>query len=172
MQSTFRLVFGLALLLGTTASAQTTGTDMQATGTFKPAGPPDHPVRTQVGDVCIVDLGQRYTIDGTITGTMQIDYRIFVAGPCGAPPGTYDEQWIARGRYSVHVGEPVREGPLGYLASVTSKGRVEGRITLAEELRGTLEVRGNFNDGVMQYRGRLTVPEERPREPPRNPTSR
>lgn len=158
MRSTFLLVPGFLVLLGTTAPAQATVTDIQVSGTFKPAGPPDHPVRTEVGDTCVVDLGQRYTIDGTITGTMQIDFRIFVAGPCGAPPGTFEEHWIARGRYSVRVGESTREGPLVYLADVKAGGRVDGRLTLAEGVQGGLEVQGNFNEGVMRYRGRLTVP--------------
>ena len=151
-------VLGFLFTLGTAASAQPASSGLEASGTFKPAGPPDQPERVQVGDSCVVDLGQRYTVDGTLAGTMQIDFRIFVAGPCGAPPGTYEEHWIARGRYSVHVGESTREGPLVYLADGKAGGHVEGRITLAEELRGTLEVQGSFSEGVMHYRGRLTVP--------------
>jgi len=86
---------------------------------------------------------------------MRLDYRIFVAGPCGAPPGTYDEHWIAFGRYSFDVDHEHLEGPLVDLARVQAGGDAEGSMTLADGLEGTLEVRGSFHDGFMRYEGSL-----------------
>jgi len=146
----------LSLLLVTPALAQTPTGDFEAKGTFRPAGPPGHVSRSQIGDDCVVDLVQGYTLDGALSGSMQIDFRIFVAGPCGMPPGTYDEHWIARGEYVVRVGDSTREGPLVYLAEVKAGGGVEGRIRLADGLRGTLMVGGRFRAGFMRYRGKLT----------------
>jgi hypothetical protein len=43
----------------------------------------------------VVDLKQAYDVEGSLVGKMLIDYRIFVAGDCTKPPGTYDEHWIS-----------------------------------------------------------------------------
>jgi hypothetical protein len=149
------VVLIICAFLTTSGVAQTVTNKVEALGTFKPAGPPDHPSRSQIGDCCVVDLRQGYTVDGKLSGAMQIDFRIFVAGPCGAPPGTYDEHWIAYGRYSVDVEDRNREGPLVYLADVKAGGDVEGSMTFAGALKGTLSIRGNFREGVMHYQGNL-----------------
>lgn len=48
------------------------------------------------------------------------------------------------------------QGPLLYLAEVTAGGRVEGSLTLADGLAGTLEIQGTFQEGFMRYHGDLT----------------
>lgn len=127
-------------------------------GSFSPVGPPDQPSRHPVGDACIVDLNQVYALEGTLEGEMRIDFRIYVAGPCGSPPGTYDEHWIAHGNYSVKTsGQAVHSGTLTYLADISAGGDVDGSITFAEGLRGSIAVRGNFERRQMDYRGHLRV---------------
>jgi hypothetical protein len=104
--------------------------------------------------VCVVDLEQSYEVDGTLTGTMTIDFRIFVEGPCGAPPGTYDEHWIAHGHYDLENSRPTsRQGSLAYVADVSAGGQVSGKITLAGELQGELRIDGRFQEGAMHYAG-------------------
>ncbi len=124
-------------------------------GTFRPTGPPDQPLRVPVGDRCVVDLKQEYALEGALAGRMQVDFRIFVEGPCGAPPGMHNEHWIAHGDYSVEVDGETLPGSLVYLATVEAGGRVDGTIGLDGRLNGLLEVRGGFADGFMRYRGNL-----------------
>lgn len=51
-----------------------------------------------------------------------MDYRILVAGPCGAPAGTYEEEWIAHGTFSGSAhGEGV-DATLLYTARVAAGG--------------------------------------------------
>ena len=54
-----------------------------------------------------------------------------------------------------------------YVADVELGGDVRGMIVLGDELTGTLEVRGNFADGLPSYRGRpeLALPPEGPQRP-------
>jgi magnesium chelatase family protein len=74
-----------------------------ARSTFKPAGKPQAgPLKIDAGAGCIVELIQSYDIQGTLTGTLEVDYRIMVLGPCGSAPGTFDEEWIA---YPLDMGE-------------------------------------------------------------------
>jgi len=131
----------------------------QAQGTFKPSGPPDHPARHEIADICIVDLDQSYEIDGTFTGTMTVDFRIFVDGPCGSPPGTFNEHWIAHGQFDLaSPGAASAKGSLAYLADVAAGDRVTGTITLAGELQGTLRIKGSFQEGAMNYMGSIAQP--------------
>jgi len=89
---------------------------------------------------------------------MRINFRIYVAGPCGSPPGTYKEHWIAHGDYAVEVpGHERATGTLVYLADIAAGGDVEGTMTFAEDLRGSVSVRGNFEQREMNYRGDLRV---------------
>jgi len=120
-------------------------------GHFAPSAPPQAPDRKAFGEHCIVELKQKYALSGDLTGTMEIDFRIYVAGPCGSPPGTFEEHWIAYGMYSVSE----RAGSLVYLADVEAGGAVSGRLILAGELKGTLRVHGSFEDGRMSYSGNL-----------------
>lgn len=99
---------------------------LKLVGTFRPSRPPEEPARTKVGAGCVVDLRQAYVVDGSLAGDMIIDYRIFVAGDCTKPPGTYDEHWISHGTYVVRVQEARHTGTLIYLASVKAGGEVEG----------------------------------------------
>lgn len=76
--------------------------EIEASGTFAPAGPPlEQPVRVDAGGSCVIDLRQSYDISGTLSGSLEIDYRIIVYSPCvTAAPGKYDEQWIAHGVFT------------------------------------------------------------------------
>jgi hypothetical protein len=132
--------------------------DAEASGTFAPAGQPlGPPVRVEAGGSCIIDLKQAYKISGTLSGTLDIDYRIIVYGPCEVPPipGKYDEQWIAHGTFMGTVDGAATSGNLSYTAQVRAGGAVEGRMVLRGGLGGELAVSGNFGDGQLAYRGRL-----------------
>ena len=128
----------------------------EVSGMFAPAGPPLRPpAKIEAGKSCIVDLTQRYAISGTLSGSLTIDYRIRVAGSCGSPAGTFDEEWIAHGTFSGTVNGSATSGNLSYIASVKAGGDVEGHIVLGQGLNGELVVRGNFGDGRLSYTGRL-----------------
>ena len=132
------------------------GTD--AFGTFAPAGPPSRqPIREDAGGSCIVDLNQAYVISGTLTGSLQVDYRIISYGPCEVPPvlGRYDEEWIAHGVFTGSVDGAPGSGSFTYTARVAVGGDVVGRIVLGDGLDGELAVSGNFSDGKLSYRGRV-----------------
>ena len=117
-------------------------------GIFKPAGPPSDVSRLPAGLSCIVELRQAYDISGSLTGVLNIDFRIVVMGPCGAPPGTYEESWIAYGRYNFKIqGSPLK-GHLSYIADVKAGGDVQGKIDLAGGGAGTIKVEGNFEEGM------------------------
>jgi len=101
------LVAVLSLLLASQSVAQTTSGETrgetEASGLFAPAGPPlEQPVRVDAGGSCVVDLRQAYVISGPLSGSLDIDYRILVHGPCEVPPviGKYDEEWIAHGTFT------------------------------------------------------------------------
>jgi hypothetical protein len=100
-----------------------------------------------------VDLKQAYTITGTLTGAMVIDYRILVAGPCGSPAGTFDEDWIAYGTFDGTIKGVSASGALTYTAHVKAGGQVDGQITLGQGIDGVLRVHGNFSDGKLTYEG-------------------
>jgi hypothetical protein len=127
-----------------------------ASGGFAPDGPPDRPpVRVEAGGACVIDLVQRYTVDGALEGEFSIDYRILVAGPCGQPAGTFDEEWIAHGTFSgVALGRDAT-ATLLYTARVSAGGFVSGTILLRGDVEGELEVRGRFADGRLSYSGEL-----------------
>jgi len=132
------------------------GEENEASGIFIPAGPPSEPpMRIEAGQSCIVDLKQSYTISGTLTGNMEIDYRILVEGPCGSPPGTFDEEWIAYGEFSGSVNKSAVNGNLSYTAKVKASGDVEGQMVFGHGLQGKLLISGNFGDGKLFYRGQL-----------------
>lgn len=86
---------------------------------------------------------------------MEIDYRIFVAGPCGSPPGTFEETWIARGTFEGTVSGRSAAATLWYRADVAESGVVDGTMRLAGEVGGSLSVRGRFADGGLTYEGTL-----------------
>ena len=150
----------LALLLVSPAIGQHSSVEsadsIRVYGTFEPAGPPtDQPVRVAAGGSCIVDLKQNYSIAGTLRGSLEIDYRIVVYGPCEAPPvpGKYDEEWIAHGVFSGTVNEAEAAGTFTYTAQVREGGDVSGRIVLEGDREGELDVSGNFSDGLLSYEG-------------------
>jgi hypothetical protein len=122
---------------------------MHVSGHFAPSAPPMSPHRREIGEHCIVELKQRYEVAGDLAGTMDVDLRIYVAGRCGSPPGTFDEHWIAYGTYNMSD----RKGPLIYLAEVQAGGRVKGRLIFSGDLEGTLTVEGGFEEGSMSYSG-------------------
>ena len=64
-------------------SLHTSSLSREASGLFKPKGPPNSPpIRIEAGESCIVDLTQAYIVSGTLSGSFEIDYRIVVHGPC------------------------------------------------------------------------------------------
>lgn len=125
-----------------------------ASGTLTPAETPlEPPLRVDLGRLCIVEVKQSYAIAGTLSGSIEIDFRILVAGSCGLPPGTFDEEWIAYGTFVGTVkGSPV-SGSLSYVADVKAGGEVNGRIVFGQGIEGELRVHGNFSDGRLSYEG-------------------
>ena len=151
-----------SLLFGRQIMAQDaprqTRSEMEVSGTFAPAGIPlEQPVRVDAGGNCVVDLRQAYDISGTLSGSLEIDYRILVYGPCETPPviGKYDEEWIVHGTFTGTINGPAASGSLTYTAQVQAGGDVEGRILLGGGLDGELAVSGNFGDGELSYDGRV-----------------
>jgi hypothetical protein len=156
------LVSFLSFLFAPQSMAQDTSgqteEETRASGTFAPAGPPlEEPVRVDAGGSCIVDLRQAYDVSGTLTGSIEVDYRIVVYGPCEVPPvlGKYDEEWIAYGAFAGTFDGSPASGSLIYTAQVRAGGDVEGRIVLGGGLDAELAVSGNFSDGKLSYRGRV-----------------
>ncbi len=149
----------LTLAVSSTAAGPEAQRVLEVQGSYEPSGPP-HPERRPVGDLCVVDLEQSYRVDGSLSGTMTVDYRIFVAGPCGSPPGTFDEHWIAIGRYDLECpgGTGPATGDLVDVAEVSAGGHVAGKITLAGDLRGSLRIDGNFREGSIHYAGSIAPP--------------
>jgi hypothetical protein len=156
-------VMGLALLNVSAGAGQasldrdtTAGPGLQASGTFAPSGPPHAPpVRVSAGGSCVVELTQAYVITGTLAGSLEIDYRILVYGPCEVPPvlGKYDETWIARGTFSGALDGSAASGTLTYTAQVRAGGDVDGRMVFGDGMDGELVVAGNFGDGELSYSG-------------------
>lgn len=122
----------------------------EVSGSFLPNSPPVEPIRTAFLDNCIIELDQSYDI----SGSMKVNFRIAVRGPCGSPPGTFDESWIATGEYTARLEGIEVEGDLMYVAEVQAGGDVSGEIILTGEVSGTLAVKGNFEAG-MNYEGQL-----------------
>ncbi len=156
------LVAVLSLLSASQSMAQDTSeqtrAETEASGTFAPAGPPlEQPVRVDAGGSCVVDLRQAYEISGTFSGSLEIDYRILVYGPCDMPTviGKYDEEWIAHGTFTGRIDGSAASGSLTYTVQVRAGGDVEGRILLGGGLDGELAVSGNFGDGKLSYHGRV-----------------
>lgn len=132
--------------------------EADVSGTFSPSGPPsEQPVRIDAGGSCVIDLKQDYDVSGALSGSLEIDYRILVYGPCEVPPvlGKYDEEWIAYGRFDVAIDGGARSGTLTYTARVRAGGDVEGRMELRGGIDGALAVSGNFAAGKLSYRGRV-----------------
>ena len=146
----------IILLFVTWAVARGAETSVESSGRFIPNSPPTNVVRTEVGNNCIVDLDQSYDLSGTLVGSMKINFRIVIHGPCGSPPGTFYEEWIAHGEYSAMTSNLTLQGPLVYLATVEADGKVSGEIRLSGAAHGTLIVSGSFQDGFMEYSGRLS----------------
>jgi len=131
---------------------------LKISGTFKPKGPPlTPPVRENAGGCCIVDIMQAYVISGSLSGSLKINYRIIIFGPCEVPPipGKYDEEWIAYGSFSGTIAGKSNSCTLVYTAQVKAGGNVEGHMKLDDGLTGELSVSGNFNDGELSYKGRI-----------------
>lgn len=160
--SCFAMVVALSILLASPVVAQETsglsGADTVASGVFAPAGPPlEQPIRVDAGGGCVIDLRQAYEISGTLSGSLEIDYRILVHGPCELPPvpGKFDEEWIAHGTFTGKVDGAASSCSLTYTAQVRAGGDVEGQIILGGDLVGDLKVTGNLGDGELSYYGRV-----------------
>jgi len=126
------------------------------TGVFAPSGPPSQPPRRiDAGSNCIVDLVQDYDVSGTLSGQFQIDYRIRVAGPCGKPIGTFEEDWIAHGTFTGRVDKRDTTLSFTYVAHVSAGGEVDGTIDFGPDILGKINVSGNFADGRLSYQGQL-----------------
>ena len=151
------LVLALMVLI-VPAHASDSNASVLAEGTLRPDGPPQQrPVRVDAGKSCIVDVEQAYVVEGTLTGSFIIDYRILVVGPCGSPLGAFDEEWIARGKFTGAVNGVSASASFTYTAVVKAGGEVTGRIVLGQGLGGNLRIKGNFGDGKLAYEGQLTV---------------
>jgi hypothetical protein len=110
-------------------------------------------------------LVQDYTIDGSLNGELRIDYRILVAGPCGSPAGTFEEEWIAHGRFSgIALGREAT-AELLYTARVTTGGSVDGTMVLKGDVQGELQIGGDFADGQLSYSGVLQLSQDGGGEP-------
>lgn len=132
------------------------------TGFIAPDGPPRQPpVRVDAGGACVVDLVQDYTLEGAVTGELTLDYRILVAGPCGSPPGTFDEEWIAHGSFSGTASGQEATATVLYTARAGVGGRVTGTISFGGGMEGELEVTGEFSDRRLTYSGRVRWGEKR-----------
>jgi len=155
--SVFALMLTCAAALGADSTSQ-----IRATGTFQPAGPPQKkPVRVDAGQGCVVDVQQTYIVTGTLSGSFDVDFRILVLGPCGRPVGTFAEEWIARGNFVGSLGGRSATAKFTYTATVESGGEVSGLIVLGQGLDGELRIRGSFSDGELTYDGQLTAPEQK-----------
>lgn len=127
-------------------------------GVLSPVGAPiGAPVRLEAGPACIVDLRQRYALDGGLSGGMEINYRILVHGPCGSPAGTFDEEWIAHGTFDGTLRGDSASGTFVYTADVRDGGQVRGRLAFGGGLDGELTVRGRFSDGSLTYSGEVEM---------------
>lgn len=134
------------------------GETVPVAGWLAPAGPPSAPpARVAAGDQCIVDTTQAYDVTGDLTGTAEIDYRIFVDGECGEPAGTFDEHWIAHGTLRGSFDGAPATSHFSYTAQVRAGGAVDGRLVLGQGLRGELHIHGRFDDGRLAYDGRVRV---------------
>jgi len=130
--------------------------DIEASGVFMPSDPPvEKPERIAAGKSCIINLVQPYNISGTLTGKVEFNYRILVKGPCGSPPGTFDEEWIAYGTFTGKVNGADVSGKMSYTANVKAGGNVDGQIVLGQGLEGELHVSGNFGNGKLSYEGMI-----------------
>ncbi len=149
-----KYIFLSAFLFGLITPYSGIEAQIKVKGTFMPSGPPtEAPVRKEFGKGCIIELKQSYKISGTLSGSLEIDYRILVDGPCGELPGTYQEEWIASGSFNGKVEGVSRLGNFTYTAKVKAGGDVEGTIVIGQGIDGELKVKGNFKDGKLSYEG-------------------
>ena len=137
-------------------NAETSEASLEISGILTPIGKPINvPERIDAGESCIIDLKQKYTIAGSLSGTAEIDYRIIIAGKCGSPPGTFEEEWIAYGKFAGSViGKPASAN-LSYTAHVKSGGDVDGIIVMGQGIKAKLIISGNFSDRKLSYKGQL-----------------
>lgn len=148
-----RPILAALLLFGVAASS---AAQDEAEGTLTPSGPPSSPPRrVDAGGACIVDLEQRYDVAGTLSGRLVADYRILVQGPCGEPPGTVEEQWIAHGVFEGAVRGDTVSASFWYTARVRVGGAVEGQMVFGGGIQAKLNVTGRFSDGYLSYTGPL-----------------
>jgi hypothetical protein len=134
---------------------------VRAKGKFQLDGPPkQQPVRIDAGQGCVVDVKQAYIVNGTLSGSFEIDFRILVFGPCGFPLGTFAEEWIARGTFVGSVDGQATTARFTYTATVRRGGDVSGQIVLGQGLDGALRIRGSFSDGQLTYEGQLSAIEK------------
>lgn len=132
-----------------------------ASGSFAPDGAPERPpVRVDAGGACVVDLVQDYTIDGALTGTLRFDYRILVRGPCGAPAGTFDEEWIAHGSSTGSALGQSAVASVLYTAHVGAGGSVNGTATLCGGVQGRIKVTGALAERRLSYDGFVGLPQD------------
>lgn len=154
----FTLVLNLVVLSGITAQEPNAPSTAKSQpqlvqGTMVPTGPPiKKPVLIEAGKSCIVELVQGYAMTGSLNASLEVDYRIWVQGPCGSPPGTFDEEWIAFGSIAEKEGEGWR-GNLTYIATVKAGGLVQGQMEFGQGLEGELKIQGKFSDGRLAYEG-------------------
>lgn len=160
-RSKSRLSVVALMLTSATVFGADSMSEIRATGTIQPDGPPQQePVRVDAGAGCVVDVRQAYIVKGTLTGSFNIDFRILVRGPCGRPLGTFAEEWIARGNFVGSLQGESATAKFTYTATVEPGGEVSGQIVLGQGLNGELRVRGSFADGELIYDGQINELEQ------------
>ncbi len=160
VRSKSRLSVAVLILTCATVFGADSISQIRATGTFHPDGPPPQkPTRVEAGTGCVVDVQQAYTVQGTLKGSFSIDFRILVRGPCGRPLGTFAEEWIARGNFVGSLQGESAAARFTYTATVEPGGEVDGLMVLGQGLAGELRIRGSFSDGVLTYDGHLNTAE-------------
>lgn len=160
MKNYFTLIIVVSLFMININLAQDSTSAMykkdgiKAAGEFSPSGSPTKkPERIEAGKSCIVDLIEPYNISGTLSGKIIFNYRIIVKGPCGSPPGTFNEEWIAYGNFSGKINGATASGKMSYTATVKVGGEVNGIIVLGQGFEGKLHVYGSFSDRKLFYKG-------------------
>ncbi len=137
-------------------NAENSDASLGVSGILTPIGKPINvPKRIDAGESCIIDLKQAYTIAGSLSGTAEIDYRIIIAGKCGMPPATFDEEWIAYGTYTGSVNGKPAAANLSYTAHIKSGGDVDGIIVMGQGIKAKLIISGNFSDNKLSYKGQF-----------------
>ena len=150
----------LVSVLGTISEAHDpiggTGGTMQRTevsGTMDREGYPKTPLdKENAGGGCIVDVTQEHSVSGSMSGTLEIDYRLLIAGSCESQAEMDDQEWIAHGVFEGMVDDSSRAASFSYVGEVKDGGNLEGTIVFSGGLVVELRIMGSFCDAPLCYR--------------------